>query len=66
MSEIAVNEAKSVEHIHRNAETTKIKLMKMSKGYQWEISCSGAALADVLIQVRAADTVLKAEWGGAQ
>ena len=65
MAEIVVNESKTVEHIHRNAENTKIKLMKMSKGYQWEISCAGATLPEILAQVRAADAALRAEYGGA-
>ncbi len=66
MAEVVVNEAKTVEHIHRTAENLKIKLTKGQKAsYGWEISCAGASLPDVLSQLRAADAALKAEWGGA-
>lgn len=65
MPEIIVNEAKTVEHIHRNAETLKVKLVKGQKdSYGWEISCAGPTLADILTQVRAADMALRSEWGG--
>jgi hypothetical protein len=66
MSEIVVNEAKSVEHTHRNAEPLKVKLVKGQRdSYGWEISCSGATLGDILSQVRAADMALRSEYGGA-
>jgi hypothetical protein len=66
MTEVTVNEAKTVEHIHHNAENLKIKLVKGQKAsYGWEISCSGASLPEILTQILAADAALKAEWGGA-
>jgi hypothetical protein len=64
-TEIVVNESKTVEHVHRNAETMKIKLEKNTKGYNWEISCAGADLPGILVQIRAADAALKSEWGTA-
>ena len=65
MAEI-VNESKTVEHIHRNAEPLKIKLVKGQRdSYGWEISCAGATLPEILAQVRAADAALRAEYGGA-
>jgi hypothetical protein len=64
MAEITIVEAKTVEHVHHNAETLKIKLVKGQKdSYGWEISCAGATLPEILLQVRAADAALKAEWG---
>ncbi|MCK9569482.1 hypothetical protein M0R72_11130 [Candidatus Pacearchaeota archaeon] len=63
MTEIVVNESKTVEHVHRNAETLKIKLVKGQKdSYGWEISCAGASLPEILTQIQAADAALKAEW----
>lgn len=38
---------------------TKVKLMKMSKGYQWEISISGDDSAAGVAEVNAADMELK-------
>jgi hypothetical protein len=54
------------EHLYNaSVEPLKIKLMRMSKGYQWEISAAGSDMADILLKVRAADAALKAEWGSA-
>ena len=64
MAEIVVNESKTVEHVHRNAEPLKIKLEKNTKGYNWEISSAGASLPEILTQLQAADAALKATWGG--
>jgi hypothetical protein len=66
MAELVVNESKTVEHIHRNAETLKIKLVKGQKdNYGWEISCAGGELPDILMKIRAADAALKAEYSTA-
>lgn len=66
MTEVVIQEAKSVEHIHHNAEPLKVKLIKGQRdSYGWEISCSGSELPDILTQIRAADAALKAEFGGA-
>lgn len=66
MAEVTVIEAKTVEHIHRNAEPLKIKLVKGQKdSYGWEISCSGASLPEILTQLQAADAALKKQWGAA-
>jgi len=45
-------------------EPLKIKIMKMRKGYNWEISCAGSAMAEILSKVRAADATLHKEYGG--
>jgi hypothetical protein len=40
-----------VQHIHsygKTPEPFKVKLMKMSKGYQWEISVSGDSISNIL------------------
>ncbi|GEM_PF-1100617 len=53
-----------VEHIYgASVEPLKIKLEKNTKGYNWEISCAGSDMADILCKLRAADAALKAEWG---
>ena len=44
-------------------EPLKIKLIKNTKAYGWEISFSGD-MTDILMKIRAADADLKAEWGG--
>jgi hypothetical protein len=67
MADITVIEATSVEHIHRNAEPLKIKLVKGQKdSYGWEISCASASLPEILTQLQAADAALKATWGAGQ
>lgn len=40
----------------------KVKLIRNTKGYQWEISVSGKNLAEVLSQVSKIDTALRAEY----
>lgn len=53
-----------VEHIYNaSVEPLKIKLMRMSKGYQWEVSSAGSDMADILTKVRAADAALRSEYG---
>ena len=42
-----------------NPERTKIKLMKMSKGYQWEISINGDDPLACVDEANAADLKLK-------
>ena len=42
----------------------KVKLMKMSKGYQWEISFSSdAGFDDIVKELQAADSALKLIYG---
>ena len=42
----------------------KVKLMKMSKGYQWEISCAeGADFETILEDIKKADAILKIMYG---
>ena len=56
-----------VEHIFgAQVEPIKIKLVKGQKdSYGWEIGCAGSDMAEILKQIRAADAVLKKEYGGA-
>jgi len=56
----------TVEHLFGpQVEPLRIKLMKMSKGYQWEVSCAGSDMAEILSKIRAADATLQKEYGGA-
>ena len=56
----------TVEHLFGpQGEPLRIKLMKMSKGYQWEVSCAGSDMAEILSKIRAADAILQKEYGGA-
>jgi hypothetical protein len=53
-----------VEHVFgAQAEPLKIKVEKKSKGYGWEITCTGSDMAEVLSKIRAADAALKKEYG---
>lgn len=42
--------------------TVKIKLMKMGKGYQWEISCEGVNDEEVIERIRKVDQQLRFIW----
>jgi hypothetical protein len=43
----------------------KVKVMKMSKGYQWEISFSSdAPFEDIIKGIKSADDQLKLIYGG--
>lgn len=50
------------ETIYRDADPIKVKLMKMSKGYQWEISIKGNESADILPQVWDIDQQLRDKY----
>jgi len=43
-------------------DTTKVKLMKMSKGYNWEITYESTDNEMLLSEIRALDTSLNAEY----
>jgi len=43
-------------------DTVKIKLMKMSKGYQWEITYEGEDVDIVIARIVDVDTKLKAQY----
>ncbi len=56
-----------VEHIHGATENPcKLKLMKMSKGFQWEISMSGEDFVTIAKKIDEINEVMKAKYGGAQ
>ena len=56
----------TIEHFFSSqAESLKIKLMKISKGYQWEISCAGSDMSEILSRFLTADTALKSEYESA-
>jgi hypothetical protein len=42
---------------------SKFKLMKMSKGYNWEISQYGMNLEECMAKIRKADAEAKSLWG---
>lgn len=43
-------------------DTIKIKLMKMSKGYQWELTYEGEDINKIIQVLKDADTELKKEY----
>lgn len=52
----------TVEHIFgAQSEPLKIKIEKNSRGYNWEICCTGSDMAEILSKIRAADAALKNE-----
>jgi len=54
----------TVEHIYgAQSEPLKIKVEKNSRGYNWEICCTGSDMAEILSKIRAADAALKNEYG---
>ena len=44
-------------------DTRKVKLMKMSKGYQWEITYENTDNDALLAQIKDLDTKLRNEYG---
>lgn len=63
MTEITVVEAKSVEHIHRNAEPCKVKLEKNTKGFNWELSISGPDFVSCIKTIDEANEIMKMKYG---
>ena len=45
-----------------NKSESSVKLMKMSKGYQWEIKIYGPSIDEILQIVKETDTKLKAQF----
>jgi hypothetical protein len=58
-----MEESRVVHSYDKSPEPVKVKLMKMSRGMQWEITVSGSSLAEVLPQLRQANNALKDEYG---
>jgi len=53
-----------VEHVYGASETpAKIKLMKMSKGWNWEISLSGSDFMELIHKIDDANEIMKAKYG---
>lgn len=53
-------------HIHewvKSEPTKKVKLSKMSKGYQWEISYEATDSTALLNEIKDINESLKAEYG---
>ena len=55
-----------IHHIYDKNDTIRIKLMKMSKGMQWELTYEGEDLDAVIAKLKEADEKLRAiyEEGG--
>lgn len=54
-----------VEHVYGASENpAKIKLSKMSKGFQWEISLTGADFTEIIKRIDDANEIMKAKYGG--
>jgi len=52
-----------VEHLHGSTEPAcRVKLMKMSKAWQWEISCSGEDFPTVIRKIDEANEILKQRY----
>ena len=47
-------------------DTIKIKLMKMSKGYQWELTCEGEDTNAVAMRLKEADDRLRLDYGNTE
>ncbi len=55
-----------VEHVYGASENPcKLKLMKMSKGWQWEITMSGEDFPTIIKKIDEANEIMKAKYGGA-
>ena len=66
---MAINEvvvSGDIHHIYDKSDTVKIKLMKMSKGMQWELTYEGEDLDAVIAKLKEADEKLRViyEEGG--
>lgn len=57
-------DAQIIRHEGAIAPPCKVKLMKMSKGYQWEISYSDESSDQVLYEIDKIDAQLKILYGG--
>ena len=56
-----------IEHKYGSSENpAKLKLMKMSKGYQWEISLAGNNFEDILEKIKHANEIVEAIYGNKQ
>ena len=44
-------------------DTRKVKLMKMSRGYQWEITYENTDNAELIKQLKEIDNELRREYG---
>jgi hypothetical protein len=61
---IRMPEEMIMKHIYSSApDPLKVKVMKMSKGYQWEISYTGADQTKILEIIKSVDAALYAEYG---
>jgi len=59
-----MNELPIQHHKWLKDDTIKVKLMKMSKGYQWEITYEGENDEAVLRRIKDMETNLRKEFSG--
>lgn len=53
-----------VEHIHRNADNLKLKVIKGQKeSYGWEISITGSSNLDIIRAIQETDAELRTHFG---
>lgn len=57
-----MDESKVIHEWVKADPTKKVKLMKMSKGYNWEITYESTDNEMLLSEIRALDTSLNAEY----
>ena len=59
-----MEESKVIHEWVKADPTKKVKLSKMSKGFNWEITYESTDNADLLNQIRELNTALMVEYGG--
>jgi len=57
-----LNVGGTVHHIYEKEDTVKVKLMKMSKGYQWELTYENTDNDILLAKLKDLDTKLRSEY----
>ena len=61
-----MEESKVIHEWQKSDPTKKVKLMKMSKGYQWEITYESLDNDTLLYQIRSINEALKQEYDQAE
>ena len=59
-----MEESKVIHEWVKSDPTKKVKLLKMSKGYNWEITYEDTDNDTLLNSIKEIDTKLKQEYGG--
>lgn len=61
-----MTEPESMAEPESRDDTLEVKLMKMSKGYQWEITFAGTDEAEVLKRIASVDSKLREQYQGGE